>query len=107
MNDSIRTFGLKSALMFAACVAAGCSDSVSPTPVVPQPAATASDTSSQSSVVGTVPAGPTQDTHSTTSAATSDIGKTQQSNAMPMPGQANDHSTLAPNATQKANSPAR
>lgn len=102
MNDSIHPYGLATALMFAACFAAGCSDTVAPTPVVPQPAATASDTSSQSSVVGTVPAGPTNDTHLTTSAAKSDINKTQQSNDMPMPGQANDHSTLAPNATQKA-----
>lgn len=31
----------------------------------------------------------------------SDITKQQQSNQMPMPGQANDHSTLDPNATQK------
>ena len=102
MNHSIQPSGLKVALMFVACVAAGCSDSVAPTPAAAQPAATASDTSSQSSLVGTVPAGPTKDTGSTTSATKSDISKTQQSNNMPMPGQANDHSTPAPNATQKA-----
>lgn len=35
------------------------------------------------------------------SAVKSDITKQQQSKEMPMPGQANDHSTLDPNATQK------
>lgn len=84
-----------------------CSDAVSPTPAVRAPAATASDTSSQSTVVGTVPAGPTKEAPATTSAAKSDISKAQQSNSMPMPGQVNDDSTLAPNATQKANSTAR
>ena len=107
MNDSIHPFGLTTALLFAAWFAAGCSDTVAPTPVLPQPAATASDTSSQSSVVGTVPAEPAKDTHSTTSAAKSDISKAQQSNNMPMPGQANDHSTLAPNASQKADANSR
>lgn len=102
MIHSRHPIGLKAALLFAACVAAGCSDTVSPTPAAPQPAATASDTSSQSSLVGTVPAGPTQNTDSTTSAAKSDISKAQQSNDMPMPGQANDHSTPAASATQKA-----
>ena len=102
MNDSIHPFGLTAALIFAAGLATACSDTVAPTPVPPQPAATASDTSSQSSLVGTVPAGPTRDTSSTTSAAKSDISKTQQSNDMPLPGQANDHSTPAPNASQKA-----
>jgi hypothetical protein len=102
MNDSIHPLGLTAALIFAAGIATACSDTAAPTPVLPQPAATASDTSSQSSVVGTVPAGPTKDIQPDTSAAKSDISKTQQSNNMPMPGQANDHSTLAPNASQKA-----
>lgn len=35
----------------------------------------------------------------------SDITKQQQSNQMPMPGQANDHSTLDPSATQKNHKP--
>lgn len=104
MNDSNRPFKVNVAFVFAACLAAGCSDTVTPTQVAPQPAATAVDTSSQSSVVGTVPAAPAKDNHSTDSAAKSDISKAQQSNSMPMPGQANDHSTLEPNASQKAGS---
>lgn len=39
------------------------------------------------------------------SAVKSDITKQQQSKEMPMPGQANDHSTLDPNATQKNRKP--
>lgn len=39
------------------------------------------------------------------SAVKSDITKQQQSREMPMPGQANDHSTLDPNATQKNRQP--
>ena len=101
MNDSIHPLGLTAALIFAAGLATACTDTVSPTPYVPPPAATASDTSAQSSLVGTVPAEPTKDTHSTTSAAKSDISKMQQSDSMPMPGQANDHSTLSPKASQK------
>ena len=107
MNDSIHPLGLTATLIFAAGIATACSDTTAPTPVLPQPAATASDTSSQSSVVGTVPAGPTKDIQAGTSAAKSDISKTQQSNDMPMPGQANDHSTLAPNASQKADTKSR
>jgi hypothetical protein len=53
--------------------------------------------------VGTLPEGPTKDVAANASTAKSDISKSQQSNDMPMPGQANDHSTLAPNASQKAN----
>lgn len=34
-----------------------------------------------------------------------EITKEQQSREMPMPGQANDHSTLAPNATQRSHAP--
>lgn len=39
------------------------------------------------------------------SAVKSDITKQQQSTKMPMPGQANDHSTLDPDATQKNHKP--
>ena len=107
MNISNSQHGLMAAIVFAAALLVSCSDAVSPLPAAPAPAATASDITSQLTVVGTVPAGPTKEAPATTSAATSDISKTQQSSSMPMPGQANDHSTLAPNATQKTNNPAR
>ena len=94
--------GLTTALMFTAWLVSGCSDPGVPKSAIAPPAATASDATLQPSVVGTLPAGPTQEPAATTSPAKSDISKTQQSKDMPLPGQANDHSTLAPNATQKA-----
>lgn len=94
-------------IVLAAALSASCSDAVAPKPAVQTPAATASDSASQASVVGTEPAGPTKEAPATTSAAKTDISKAQESNSMPMPGQANDHSTLAPNATQKTNAAKR
>lgn len=47
-------------------------------------------------VLGVVPAGPTAEAPATTSPAKSDVSKAQQSNSMPMAGQANDHSVLKP-----------
>ncbi|OGB68147.1 MAG: hypothetical protein A2496_00285 [Burkholderiales bacterium RIFOXYC12_FULL_60_6] len=90
------------AILLAATLLAGCSDTVAPTPAVQLPAASASDTSAQTTLVGTVPAGPTSEVPATASAAKTDLTKAQESSAMPMPGQANDHSTTSPKATQKA-----
>jgi hypothetical protein len=105
MNDL--PFALRSlaALFLAAALLPGCSDADAPTPAVQQPAASASDTSQQSSLVGTVPAGPASDAPADATAAKTDLTKAQQSSAMPMPGQANDHSTTAPKATQKTTTP--
>jgi hypothetical protein len=59
-----------------------------------------------SSPIGRVPDGPTQETPGTTSPAKSEVSKADQSAAMPLPGQANDHSVMLPNWTQKPkNSP--
>lgn len=52
-------------------------------------------------VLGVKPAAPTQDSSSSTSPAKSDMNQAQQSTAMPMPGQANDHSVLEPRPSQK------
>ena len=107
MNVSNSQHGPVTVIVLTVALLVSCSDAVSPVPAVQAPAATASDTASQSTVVGTVPAGPTKEAPATTSAAKSDISKAQQSNSMPMPGQVNDDSTLAPNATQKANNTTR
>jgi hypothetical protein len=53
------------------------------------------------SVVGTPAAVPTEEAPATTPPVKTDMSKTQQSEAMPLPGQANDHSTLSPQASQK------
>jgi hypothetical protein len=56
-------------------------------------------------LIGTVPAEPTGDPPGTTPvAATSEISKPVEQAAMPLPGQPNDHSNLAANPSQKANS---
>jgi hypothetical protein len=66
----------------------------------PAPAATAQyDT--PISVVGTPAAAPTAEAPATTSPVKTDMSRAQQSEAMPLPGQANDHSTLSPQASQK------
>ena len=107
MNALNRQKGTVAIIILAAALSTSCSDAVSPKPAVQAPAATASDTASQASVVGTVPAGPTKEAPATTSAAKSDMSKAQQSNSMPMPRQANDDSSPTPNATQKANTTTR
>lgn len=90
------------ALFLAASLLAGCSDKVAPEPAVQLPAASASDTSGQTTLVGTVPAAATSEVPSGASASQSDLTNAQKSSAMPMPGQANDHSTTSPKASQKA-----
>jgi PBP1b-binding outer membrane lipoprotein LpoB len=80
-----------------------CQDPAAPSSKVPtSPAATASQVAPPS-FVGTPPEPATKGAQTSSTGAKSDVSKSQQSNDMPMPGQANDHSTLAPNASQKAN----
>ena len=93
--------------IFSAVLATGCTDKNAPLPKVKAPPATAADVDPRSKVIGVEPAGPTREAPATASPAKSDINKTQQSTAMPMPGQANDHSTLSPKATQKSGTTGR
>jgi hypothetical protein len=91
-----------SMVLFVMCLTTACSKPIEPLgSVVPQAATAASDASSQPSLVGTLPGGSSKDPPATTSASKSDVSKVQQSNDMPLPGQANDHSTLKPKPTQK------
>ncbi len=60
-------------------------------PLTSAPAITPSTT-----VLGVEPAGATREPAATTSKAKTDVSKEQQSTAMPLPGQANDHSVLLP-----------
>ena len=55
-------------------------------------------------VIGQAPAEPTGDPAGTSPVAggTTEVTKAVESNAMPQPGQPNDHSNLAPNPSQKA-----
>ena len=84
-----------------------CTDKNTSTSAAGAAPATAANAASGPSVVGTEPAGPTKEAPATTSNAKSDVTKAQQSSAMPMDGQVNDHSTLSPQATQKSGSGAR
>ncbi len=61
----------------------------------------------RSQVIGVESSGKTIETAATTSPANSEISKAQQSNAMPLPGQANDDSTLSPLDTKKPKGTAR
>ena len=95
-------------VLIGALLSTGCSESTNPVKAKDKAApATSADIDPRSKVVGVVPAGPTPEAPATTSTAKSDISKAQQSTAMPLPGQANDHSTLSPKATQKSTPPAR
>jgi hypothetical protein len=82
--------------IIAAIAMAGCTDKAAP------PTGTAAENDPRAKVLGVESVGTAQETPGTTSTAKSDISKAQQGNAMPLPGQANDHSTLSPKATQKA-----
>lgn len=93
--------------ILAALAAMGCTDKGTSTFEAKAPPATAAGIDPRSKVIGVEPAGPTRETPATTSTAKSDLSKTQESSAMPMPGQANDHSTLSPKASQKANATGR
>lgn len=74
----------------------GCTDkSASPT-------GAAAENDPRAKVIGVTSSTPAIETPGTTSTAKSDISKAQEANAMPLPGQANDHSTSSPKATQKS-----
>jgi hypothetical protein len=89
--------------LLLALLASSCQDRAAPdAKALASPAATASQVPPPS-FVGTLPEAPTTGTSANSSGAKSEVSKSQESNDMPMPGQANDHSTLAPNASQKAN----
>lgn len=81
---------------------AGCTEKLAAPPKVKAPTAKAAENDPRAKVIGVEPGAPAKDTPSTTSTAKTDISKAQESKAMPLPGQANDHSTLSPMPSQKA-----
>ena len=78
----------------------GCTEKVTP-PIKAKAPATSADIDPRSQVIGVEAGGTAKNTPQTTSAAKSDISKAQEATAMPLAGQANDHSTLSPKASQK------
>ena len=92
--------GLACAIPLAVIVS-GCSEKTTSLPNAAAATGSATTTDPRAEVLGVAPGGPTKETPQTTSTAKSDVNKAQQATAMPMPGQANDHSTLSPKASQK------
>lgn len=107
MEISDRLCQAAAAVFLTLGLAVACTGETAPQPkLLAQPASAASGVAADTQV-GVMPAGPGKETAGTTSAAKSDVSKAEQSSAMPMPGQANDHSTLEPVPSKKAASPVR
>jgi len=93
------------ALSFILAGATACGERVSDVSAR-TPAATPASPSAV--VIGTAPGLPSGDPPGTApvSGNTTEVSKGTERSAMPLPGQANDHSNLAPNPSQKADSAA-
>ena len=78
-----------------------CSDKSAPAAPVSAPPMSEAATTPTTTVLGVPPAGPSAEPATTTSPDKTDMSKAQQSSAMPMPGQANDHSVLSPKPVGK------
>ena len=91
----VKRFAIVAVVTTLAAFSFGCKDkAASPTPVT--------ENDPRAKVLGVGPGEPVKETPGTTSPVKSDVSKAQEANAMPLPGQANDHSTLSPKATQKS-----
>lgn len=93
------------AFTMLAAVSAACTDKSAAPPKASAPIGSAAENDPRAKVLGVEHVGTAKETVGTTSSAKSDVSKAQQDSAMPLPGQANDHSTLSPKATQKATPP--
>ncbi len=103
MSNALRFFIFGFALV--AIVGFGmtaCSDKAAPPAAAAAPLITGPATTPSTQVLGVAPAGPTADPAAGTSPAKSDMSRAQESSAMPMPGQANDHSVLGPKPVDKS-----
>ena len=89
----------------AALALLGCTEKITAPPNASAPVGSAALNDPRAKVLGVEHVGTAKETVGTTSSAKSDISKAQQDAAMPLPGQANDHSTLSPKATQKPTLP--
>ena len=101
MSNKTAQYAIALAATLVTLVAAGCSDNVVSAPNANAPVGSVAVTDPRAQVLAVPAGGPAQETPGTTSVVKSDISKAQQANAMPMPGQANDHSTLLPKTSPK------
>jgi hypothetical protein len=83
-------------------IAMGCTDKGVPSTKSNTAKAGGVEADPRAKVLGIKPEGAPMKITAGTSATKSTLSKEQEATGMPLPGQANDHSTLAPNASQKA-----
>lgn len=83
-------------ILLAALSMSACTEKLTPPIKANAPLVTGPATAPSTTVLGVEPAGATREAAATTSKAKTEISKEQQSTAMPLPGQANDHSVLLP-----------
>jgi hypothetical protein len=89
-------------LLLTTSVLQACNDNTSQTSAKQGAEATSSDLDPRSKVIGVTPQPAKAEGPSTTAGARSSITRQQESNSMPLPGQANDHSNPVKDATQKS-----
>lgn len=83
-------------ILLAPVFSAGCSDDKRAPTAAQGMSVKPTDSQTVPTFVGIKPAMPTTQDGATTPTANSDLSAMQRSASMPMPGQANDHSTLSP-----------
>lgn len=93
---------LIAALLLTTSLLQSCYDNKPQTSAKHSDEPTSADVDARSKVIGVVPQAAKAEGPSTTSAARSSITKQQQSNSMPLPGQANDHSNPVKDSSQKS-----
>lgn len=103
MSNALRFFFFGFALISMVGVGmTACSDKTAPPAAAAAPVVSGPATTPSTQVLGVAPAGSTADPAAGTSPAKSDMSRVEQSSAMPMPGQANDHSVLGPKPVDKS-----
>jgi hypothetical protein len=90
------------AILAVLSLAMGCTDKDKLSPQANAAATKAAGADPRAIVLGIKPEGAAMKITAETSATKSTLTQEQEATAMPLPGQVNDHSTLAPNASQKA-----
>jgi hypothetical protein len=92
--------GLLVTALVASAALQACDRKVPPVSTKSEP--TADSVDPRSKAIGQMPQPPKSEGTATTSTAPSTVSKQEESKSMPLPGQANDHSTLTKDASQKS-----
>lgn len=102
MNSNLRTEPLGVAILALAMATVALSACTDDSPAVGSNAEVVSFIGVKPALPAAIPDAPTPVESATATANASTVGVQQASKEMPLPGQANDHSTLAPDASQKS-----